>query len=132
MPSSDHRASSSPRSTDSSTAWMPGPPVLVMIPILRPAGISCMDMATAALIISSVSVNWMTPAFPNIARAIMAWSTRVPVCDDTATEPSRVRPALMARMGFSGVIREATSRKAAGSLKLSICIMITRVPGSLP
>jgi hypothetical protein len=52
------------------------------------------------------------------------------VCDETATEPSRVRPALIARMGFRGVISRATSRNAAGSLKDSICIMMARVPSS--
>ena len=67
-----------------------------------------------------------------MAVAIAPWSTSVPVCDDTATEPSRVRPALMARIGLCGVMRAATSRNAAGSLKISICIMIALVPSSWP
>ena len=48
----------------------------------------------AALIISSVSWNSTTPALRYIAEAIAAWSTSVPVCEETATEPSRVRPGL--------------------------------------
>jgi hypothetical protein len=80
----------------------------------------------------SVSWNSTTPAFSYIADAMRAWSTSVPVCEETATDPSRVRPALIARIGILGVIFDATSRKAAGSLKLSVCIMITRVPSSVP
>ena len=67
----------------------------------------------AALIIWCVSVNCTTPALRNIAVAMAAWSTSVPVCEETATEPSRVRPALMARIGLCGVIARGDLEEGA-------------------
>ena len=106
--------------------------MFVTIPIRFPRGGVRSDAAIPALIISSVFVNSTTPAFRNMAVARAAWSTRVPVCEETATDPSRVRPALIAKIGLVGVMPLATSRNARGSLKLSICIRIARVPSSRP
>ena len=89
-------------------------------------------MAMAALIIWWVSVNCTTPALRYMASAMVTWSTSAPVCEDTANEPSLVRPALIARIGLWGVMAAAASKNARGSLKLSVCIMITRVPSSCP
>ena len=133
LPSSDQVASSSPWATASSTAWMPGPPVLVIMPMRRPRGGSCSGKSDRRLDHLVGVVKLHHPGLLIHGRGHACLVDQGPgVRAETATEPSRVRPALMARIGLWGVIRDATSRKAVGVLEALGLHHDARVPSSWP
>ena len=112
--SSDSRGTRRPLDSHASAARIPGPPALVITPMLRPRGSGC-ELSSVATSNSSsrVSVR-ITPACLNSASTATSPAEIAAVWLDAARTPAPVRPDLTATIGLWREIRRAMRENLRG------------------
>ena len=121
---------SSLKLTQASVAMMAGPPALVTIATLLPAGTGQRSSAWATSKSSSIESARRTPHCSRNAEIVRSCPARAPVWLEAARAPSAVRPDLTMRIGFLRETRLAIAVKLRGLPTDSRYIAITRVAGS--
>jgi hypothetical protein len=110
---------SNPAASAASTAMIAGPPALVRMPILLPAGIGCVASKRATAKNSASVSTRMMPVCANSASAARSELASAAVWLEAARAPPAVRPDFTATTGLRRETRRAIREKRRGLPKPS-------------